>query len=99
MEEYLADYLRFKPQMKIRHVYYYMPTSEHAKLEARYLAANDTERARDMARLLDVNIKKFLTPKQIAGMRDFSAENWGLVWELEDSKGRRETIRTSRDTG
>ena len=99
MEEYLADYLRFKPRMKIRHVYYYMPTSEHAKLEARYPAANDAERARDMARLLGVSIKKFLTPEQIAGIRDFSAGDWGLVWELEDSQGHRETIRTSREAG
>ena len=99
MEEHLADYLRFKPRMKIRHVYYYMPTSEHAKLEARYPAQDDAERARDMARLLGVNIKKFLTPEQIAGMRDFSAGDWGLVWELEDSQGHRETIRTSREAG
>jgi ABC-2 type transport system permease protein len=94
------NYLRFKPDIKFRYVYYYDNDgrSYMRSLRTSYPGKTEKELAEIIARLRSVDVKPFLKtgPKEIRKMIDPYAEDLAMFLEVK-YKGRKVHLRTFND--
>ena len=89
-------YMRFKPEIKMKYVYYYH-NANNAELDARYPDLNDEERARALCDISHLNFKMFKSPEEIDKMIDLSGEGYQFVRIVEQENGRKEVLRLFND--
>lgn len=89
-------YLRFKPEIKMKYVYYYHKAA-NPDLDARYPNLNDEERAREICKISSLNFKMFKSPAEIEKIIDLSDEGWQFVRIAERPDGQQEVLRLFND--
>lgn len=94
--ERFEKYLRFKPEIKMKYVYYYDKV-KNEDLDKRYPDMNDEERARELAKGLEMDFKMFLSPEQIRQKIDLSSEGNHFVRLIERESGEKTFLRVFDD--
>lgn len=94
MERY-EKYLRFKPDTKLKYVYYYHKT-DNPHLDVRYPNLNDKERIDTLRRLNNWKFK-ILPPDEMEKQIDLSPENYRFVTLLERESGEKAFLRIFDD--
>lgn len=92
----LENYIRFKPDTKLKYVYYYAP-NDNKELEEKYPDMTLEERARELCTVYDVKLKDFLTPEEIAEVIDLEPEKYRWIRVVEDRSGHKEVMRMYND--
>lgn len=90
------QYLRFKPEIKMKYVYYY-DSVNNPNLERRYLDMTDRERAEKLAKTLGLDFDLFLSPEEIKKQIDLRDEGNHFVRVLERDNGDRSFLRVFDD--
>lgn len=90
------QYLRFKPEIKLKYVYYYddLNNPDFYKL---YPNMTSEERLVKLCEVWDLNPKMFLTPEQIKKQIDLSAEGNKFVRLIERESGEKTFLRIFSD--
>ncbi|HVK46447.1 MAG TPA: Gldg family protein [Pseudobacter sp.] len=88
-------YLRFKPNIKFKYVYYYYydKSLDGGAYEMNFPGKTNEQIAKEIARLHRVNLKIFKKPEEIKKIVDLDPEGYKLVMQLK-YKGRTEFLRT-----
>lgn len=94
--ERFEKYVRFKPELEFRYVYYYHPTPD-AHPDERLAGLNDRQRLERICDLNDYDIEMFQPYEQISETIDLSGENYRFVRLLEYENGRRAFLRLFED--
>lgn len=89
-------YIRFKPEMNIRYVYYYAEANNEA-LNELYPDLDVKQKAWKVAQLNDLNIEMFLTPEEISQQIDLSGEEYRFVRQLQRESGEKAFLRIYDD--
>lgn len=89
-------YIRFKPEIKMKYVYYYDKTN-NPTLEQRYPGLTDEQRLKKICDALDWDVKKVLTPEQIRAKEDLSGEYNKYVRVIERGNGQKSYLRLYDD--
>ena len=95
-QERFRQYVRFKPEIKMKYVYYYDKV-KNEDLDKRYPDMNDEERARELAKGLEMDFKMFLSPEQIRQKIDLSSEGNHFVRLIERESGEKTFLRVFDD--
>ena len=91
-----AKYQRFKPEIKLKYVYYYHDV-DNPQLEQRFPKEPDlTERAKAIAKGYRVKLENFLTPEQIDELVDLSGEEYFFTREISHN-GKSSFVRMFSD--
>lgn len=90
------NYVRFKPEMKIRYVYYYH-RAQNAFLDRRFPDLDDRQRMDTLCRINDWDPDRFLPYEEIAGEVDLSGERFRFVRLIERENGQRVFLRLYED--
>ena len=90
------QYIRFKPEIKMRYVYYWDEV-ENQDLKNRFPNMSNEERAREMATSYGYKFEDFLTPEQIREKVDLSAEGNHFVRYIERENGQKTFLRIFND--
>lgn len=93
---FFKRYLRFKPEIKLKYVYYYDKV-DNPNLERNYPGLTDHERMVKMARAYRTDTTIFKTPEQIRSMIDLSGEENHFVRLVERADGRKTFLRVFDD--
>lgn len=92
------EYLRFKPDIKMKYVRYYAKGNNEQSLNQRYPKLNDKERAGKVAQSYGVDSSLFLSVDEIGKMKDtLAAERFRYVKVLERENGQRAVLRMFDD--
>ncbi|WP_018338624.1 Gldg family protein [Butyricimonas synergistica] len=91
-----SHYLRFKPEIKLKYVYYY-DSIYNPSLEQRFPNMTTQERAERLMELYKVNRKLFLKPGEVDKLVDLSGEGKRFVRELVRDNGERTFLRIFND--
>ncbi len=94
---YIKQYLRFKPDIHIRYVYYWADTGSPS-IRRRFPDLTDEQRAERLADAYEVNFDRFLSPEEVAREVDLSDEEYRLVRRIELSDGRSTFLRIFDDS-
>ena len=89
-------YIRFKPEIKMKYVYYYDKTN-NPTLEQRYPGLTDEQRLKKICDALDWDVKRVLTPEQIRAKEDLSGEYNKYVRIIERGNGQKSYLRLYDD--
>lgn len=90
------NYLRFKPEMKIRYVYYYH-RAQNAFLDGRFPDLDDKQRMDTLCKINDWDPDRFLPYEQVASTVDLSGERFRFVRLIERENGQRVFLRLYED--
>lgn len=89
-------YLRFKPDIKLKYVYYYHDC-DNPSLDKRFPNKPDLyDRAKEMAKAYKLKMDMFLTPSQIDSLTDLSGEEYFFTREIS-YKGKKSYLRMFKD--
>lgn len=89
-------YILFKPDMKLRYVYYYAEAGNEA-LNELYPNLEVKQKAWKVAQLNDLDIDMFLSPEEIAKQIDLSEEEYRFVRQLQRESGEKAFLRIYDD--
>lgn len=95
-KERLEKYIRFKPDTKLKYVYFYAPNGNKA-LEEKYPGMSMEEIAQELCKVHNVDLKDFLTPDEIAKVIDLEPEKFKCLRIVEDEHGHKEVMRMYND--
>lgn len=87
-KETFRPYTRFKPDMKIRYVYFY-DNANNPELEEQYPDMSDEERAKQISENYGVPFSIFLAPEKMREIEDLSAEGNKTIRVIELENVRR----------
>lgn len=90
------QYVRFKPEIKMKYVYYYDSIS-NPSLERGFPGLTDEERAKKIIEINDLNPKKILSPEQIRKQIDLKSEGNRFVRLIEREDGQKTFLRIFDD--
>lgn len=90
------QYIRFKPETKMRYVYYWHHTS-NPSLYANNPNATDEEIAKKLCEAHDLDYDMFMTDKEIEKIIDLSDEDWHFVRIIESANGKTARLRIYND--
>ena len=93
---HFEDYVRFKPEIKIKYVYYY-DKAENKHLDERYPNLSDKERAKKLCEIWDLDSNMFLPPEKIREMVDLQPEGNRFVRLIERESGEKTFLRVYDD--
>ncbi len=96
-KEYISQYLRFKPDIKIRYEYYWADSGSKS-VKRRFPDLTDAERAERIADVYEMNIDRFQTPEEIARKIDLSGEGYRLVRQIRLKDGSTTFLRVFDDS-
>ena len=100
-QDRFAHYLRFKPEIKMKYVYYWHASESNPINSKAFQGLTDEEKAAKMAEINKVNIKKFLTPDQIVDLEeklDLPTEDYRFIRVIEGGPyGRTARLRMYED--
>ena len=90
------QYVRFKPEIKMKYVYYYAP-SVQPSFPGRVDDLQDKERAERICKIMDLDFDLFLSPEEIDQVIDLKSEGYRFVRVLERENGQKATLRLYND--
>lgn len=90
------QYLRFKPEIKMKYVYYY-DTVRNESLEREFKGLDAKGRAMKVAELNDIDPGKVLAPSEIRKLIDLSSEGNRFVRLVERESGEKTFLRVFDD--
>ncbi len=90
------QYVRFKPEIKMKYVYYYAP-SVQPSFPGRFDDLQDKERAERICKIMDLDFDLFLSPEEIDQVIDLKSEGYRFVRVLERENGQKATLRLYND--
>ena len=91
------QYLRFKPDIKMKYVYYYDTVTNNPWLMNRYPGKTIKEIAEEEAEKKGWNLKQLLTPEQIKKIIDLEPEGNVFVRLIERKNGQKAFLRLFND--
>lgn len=94
---YIKQYLRFKPDIKIRYEYYWADAGSKS-VKRRFPDLTDAQRAERIADVYEMDIDKFQTPEEISAKIDLSGEGYRLVRQIRLADGRSTFLRIFDDS-
>jgi len=92
----LEQYIRFKPGIEMKYVYYYHRMPEGVGRQE-YPELSDEARARRICDVMSLDISLFKTPRQIDSMIDLSGENYRFTRVLQRDSGQKTFLRMFDD--
>ena len=95
-EQRFRHYVRFKPEIKMKYVYYY-DTVVNPEMDKRFPNKNTEQRAKEYMRIFGLDSNLFQTPEQIRKKIDLSGEGNLFVRVLERESGEKTFLRTYND--
>lgn len=99
--ERFAHYMRFKPEIKMKYVYYWHPSQSYPINNKAFAGLNDREKAEKMAYINKVNFKHFLTPDHLGELEeklDLETEDYRFLRIIEGGPyGRMARLRIYED--
>jgi ABC-2 type transport system permease protein len=95
-QKIFSKYVRFKPETRLRYVYYYAPPVD-TSIYARYPGEPLEQIARKVALTKRFNPQKLKTPEQVALMADLRPEQYRFVRLIERGSGERSFLRIFDD--
>lgn len=96
-KEYFKQYLRFKPDMKIKYEYYWADAGSKS-VYRRFPDMTDEQRAERIADIYEINFKMFQNLEEISKKKDLSSEGYRLVREIRLEDGRNTFLRVFNDS-
>ena len=90
------QYQRFKPEMKLKYVYYY-DTVNNPRLDERYPGKTLREKMVEICKIYDLDTNKFMRPEEIRAMIDLSGEGNGFVRQIVRENGEKAWLRIYND--
>lgn len=94
--ERFEKYFRFKPDIKMKYVYYY-DKANNPSLEWRYPNKTDDERVDLLCKANRLDIKMFMTPDEIKGVIDLKPELNRFLRIVERENGQKAYLRMFND--
>lgn len=94
--ERFEQYQRFKPEMKLKYVYYY-DTTYNPQLDRQYPGKTLREKMVELSRIYGIDSNKFKTPEEIRGMIDLSGEGNIFVRQIVRENGQKAWLRVYND--
>lgn len=89
------QYIRFKPNIELEYVYYYLNTNESTR--ARYPGLDDREIAMKYTDVMKLDIDMFLSPEEIREKIDLAPEGYRFVRQLVLDNGEKTFLRLYED--
>ncbi len=96
-KELFDQYVRFKPDMKMKYVYYYADTG-NKELEERYPGLTPKEIAWKLAEINELDIELFKPYEEIKDQVDLASEGFRFVRLIERENGRKTFLRIFDDS-
>ncbi len=96
-KEYFKQYLRFKPDLKIKYEYYWADAGSKS-VYRRFPDLTNEQRAQRIADIYEINFKMFQTLEEISQKKDLSTEGYRLVREIKLEDGRSTFLRIFNDS-
>ena len=96
-KEYFKQYLRFKPDIKIKYEYYWADAGSKS-VYRRFPDMTNEQRAERIADIYEINFNKFQTLEEISKKKDLSGEKYRLVREIKLEDGRSTFLRIFNDS-
>ena len=93
--ERFKQYLRFKPEIKMKYVYYYKSASP--VLNVQYPGLSDKERMEKLASIRNFNPKMFISEEELRKTIDLSGEGYRFIRVIERENGQRAFLRIFDD--
>lgn len=90
------QYWRFKPELKMKYVYYYHKTY-YPLLDKTFPRLTDRERMVELATREKIDTSRFLSPEQINKIVDLSGEDYRFVRQIESANGEKTFLRIFND--
>ena len=90
--ERFEQYLRFKPDMKFKYIYYYDPM-----LDRRFPNATLREKMVEVCKIYGLDSNKFMGPEEIRKIIDLSGENNTFVRQIVRDNGEKAWLRIYND--
>ena len=94
--ERFEQYLRFKPDMKLKYVYYY-DTTANPMLDRRFPNATLREKMVEVCKIYGLDSNKFMAPEEIRKIIDLSGENNTFVRQIVRDNGEKAWLRIYND--
>lgn len=100
--EIFRQYERFKPEMKLKVIYYYDSITPQDGIEVAESFKNDTtglwQKARKMCEMYHTDSTILKSPEEIRSMVDLTGER-NMVWQIVRGNGQKAWLRTFDDPG
>lgn len=96
-KQQLKQYIRFKPETKLKYVYYYDSASNNPRLNFVYKNKSLAEMAQKEAEIKDLDIDLFLTPEEIRKKINLRDEGNIFVRLVERENGQKAFLRIYED--
>lgn len=93
-------YTRFKPEIRMKYVYYWHPSESYPLNNKKFEGLDDYGKAKKMAEISRVNLKRFLAPDQIAEMDEkvgLAEEDYSFFRVVERPDGSMTKLRLFDD--
>ena len=90
------QYVRFKPEIKMKYVYYYAP-SVQPSFPGRFDELPIKERAEKISKIMELDFDMFHSPEEIDQKIDLKAEGYRFVRVLERENGQKAILRLYND--
>jgi len=94
--ERFEKYIRFKPEMKMKYVYYYDKV-HNPVLNRKYPNTTDYQKLKELCKVYDLDEDFFLKPEEIHKIINLKPEKNQLVRVLERENGKKEILRIYND--
>ena len=95
-QERFREYLRFKPDIRMKYVYYYAQTDQPSRV-ALYPGLTDQQRMERACAVYDLDPDIFLSPEALKKQIDLSGERFRFVRVLKTKDGRTGYLRIFND--
>ncbi|MRG43583.1 ABC transporter permease subunit [Chitinophaga sp. SYP-B3965] len=96
-KERLKQYIRFKPETKLKYVYYYDKPSNNPRLNFVYPKKSLAEMAKGEANIRDLDLDLFMTPAEIKKKVNLTDEGNTFVRLVERENGQKAWLRIYED--
>jgi ABC-2 type transport system permease protein len=94
--ERFSPYIRFKPEMKVKYVYYYTNSGDPG-FEKRYPNMTDLEMVGKISKASNIDSTMFMPPEEINKIIDLAPEQYRFVRLLERESGEKTFLRMFDD--
>jgi ABC-2 type transport system permease protein len=92
-------YLRFKPEMQMKYVYYYDDTNFKLPKDNKLSKLSQRDRAKKVCEILEMNFDDVLSPAALKKIVDLKPEGYKFVRLLERESGEKTFLRIYNDLG
>lgn len=95
--EHFKQYIRFKPDIKMKYVYYYDPNTDAATSMTQYPGLTAKQRMEKVCTVMDLDPKLFHSPEEMTKILDLSQEHHRFIRILERENGKKAYLRLFDD--